>query len=119
MKNRRARVNRKIEHRRWCAEYLLNGFEPLIQPKAFSDLDELEKRQVEAWFPKDKSGESNKKSVKKQKRHIDLVPFEDLTRLLGKERGKKEQNKDHDINQLDWVLTGEPGDATDQQDKSQ
>ena len=103
----------RVEHRRWCAEYLLKGFEPLIQPKKNSELAEDEKLQVAAWFPEDKSVKSNKQSLKKQKRHIDLVPFDDLTRLLGEKLGKKEQNKDRDITLLDWVLTGEPRCAKD------
>lgn len=94
----------RIEHRRWCAEYLLNGFTALTRNLPLAELDESEARKINRWFCK--ACKTAKKSFKNQKLHVDLVPYDDLPKLLGEDRGKKEQNKDAMLTKLDWLLTG-------------
>ena len=50
-------------------------------------------------------GEKQKKKLfQSQRPHVDLVPNHDLPNLLGDPRGREEQNKDHQIALLEWVL---------------
>lgn len=62
----------EMEHRRWCAEKLLLGFTPF--------------RGSLADWKKDGS------NLRKQRKHIDLMPFDDL-----KELDPKEQQKDYNL----------------------
>jgi hypothetical protein len=95
----------EIEHRRWCAEYLLNGFEPLTRNKKNDQLNATEKANIDAWFHAEKS-KNKKKEFKAMRLHVDLHPYRDLTSVLGKDIGEKEQKKDHVIALNDWVLSG-------------
>jgi len=96
----------EIEHRRWCAEYLLKGYKPLTRNLPNEQLSDNENQRISQWF--DKNQPEKKKSFKSQRLHVDLVPYHDLPKLLGKARGEIEQDKDHQIALLDWVLTGNP-----------
>lgn len=93
----------EIEHRRWCAEYLLKGYKPLTQNVPFEQLSDNDKSNIEIWF----TNKAKKQFFKEQRLHVDLVPFHDLPKLLGKERGEKEQDKDYQISLLDWVINVE------------
>lgn len=60
----------EIEHRRWCAEYLLNGFEPLTRNLPLNQLTEAERANINSWFDiKDK-----KQEFKAIRFHVHLVP---------------------------------------------
>ena len=60
----------EIEHRRWSANLLLNGFKPLYdEANSPSEIEELK----EFWFNK-----GGKRIYKAQNLHIDLRPFDDL-----------------------------------------
>lgn len=91
-----------IEHRRWCAEYLLKGYAPLTRNVAQAYLGDEERKRIDEWF----GDRLAKKRYKGMRLHVDLIPYADLPVLLGLERGKKEQDKDHQITLLDWVLSG-------------
>ncbi|CAN5668133.1 NAD-binding protein [soil metagenome] len=60
----------ELEHRRWCAERILSGWRPLPRTQANRDL----------WAER-------KAALKRCKRHIDLVPFDDLD--------EQDRGKDH------------------------
>ena len=96
----------RIEHRRWCAELLMKGFLPLTripqEVSGWTGPNPEEADLCKRWFAKDKE---LKKASKIAKRHIDLVPFDDLISLLGEERGASEQQKDHSqVEALDDLL---------------
>ena len=79
--NYRIQMLARMEHRRWCAEYLLKGFRPL----------NTENNYITDWF----SGK--KKYWKSQKRHLDLMPFDKLQPVIGYVdpiQGAQEPHKD-------------------------
>jgi hypothetical protein len=91
----------EIEHRRWCAEYLLKGYVSLVSVSADGTLAVDEIRKIFDWYG------GKKEAFKGQRLHLCLVPYIDLVTLLGKTRGEEEQNKDHRIVALlEWVLEG-------------
>lgn len=110
----------RVEHRRWCAEKLLKGVEPLTRiPSAVAGQFEPnaeEERAIQQWFLVDKP--ARKAFTTRQKlllKQIDLIPFDDLAVLFsGKEielEGKTlalsehEQNKDRAIiENLDAII---------------
>ena len=100
-----ARELARCEHRRWCAEYLLKGFRPLVripsEHKPFA-LTAEESDKVERWFRPDRAFKTDCKEVK---RHADLLPFDELPLALGPEIGAREQAKDYEqINNLDRLV---------------
>jgi hypothetical protein len=62
----------RLEHYRWVTEKLLLGFRPLLNDD-----------EIQEWS-------KNKKLMKKQMKHIDILPFSKLP--------KNEQEKDNDVN---------------------
>jgi Trk K+ transport system NAD-binding subunit len=96
----------EIEHRRWCAEYLLKGFRPLTRiPSSVGALfspSNDEKELIRAWFDK---GGPGKKAFKRAKRHVDLVPFKDFASLFTPDLVAEESSKDYrQIGELDRLL---------------
>jgi hypothetical protein len=92
----------EIEHRRWCAEYLLKGFVPLASISADGTLTADQKSRIDDWY------NGKKANFKRQRLHACLVPYYGLVTLLGEERGEDEQKKDHRIVVLlEWVLDPE------------
>lgn len=94
----------KIEHRRWCAELLLKGYVPLTKIASNCELTKDESEMIFDWY----NDKKKKNAFRAQRLHVCLLPYTDLVILLGKERGEKEQNKDHQIALLEWTLTGTP-----------
>lgn len=93
---------KEIEHRRWCADHLLKGFTPLVRSKSYQNLDNSDMELIEGWFSRGK-----KNCFKEQSLHVDLIPFEDLPKLLGKQRGEAGQKKDSKlVEHLYWLETG-------------
>ena len=111
----------QMEHRRWCAEYLLRGFRPLVSfPSAregllsqvankigLYQLSDTDKEKIRRWF----SGKKGKDSFRKQKFHLDLMPFHELKPVIdaafpkngtGKSKGDEEMDKDED--QVRFIL---------------
>jgi voltage-gated potassium channel Kch len=92
----------RIEHRRWCAEYLLKGFRPLTRiPSEFPSFaptaEEVEL--IARWFG------GAKRSLKLARRHADLVPFDDFVKLFPPDRAAEEVTKDLDqVKKLDLLL---------------
>lgn len=93
----------EIEHRRWCAEYLLKGYVSLTANLAGSNPTPDEQRKIDDWYIEDGV---RKRAFKAQRLHVCLVPYADLLKLLGNARGKSEQHKDIQIALLEWVLDG-------------
>ena len=77
----------QLEHRRWCAEYLLNGYEPLLTQET---PEAIRKTRKEAWY----SGQA-KRRYKAEKQHLALIPWDEMESLLGDETARKEKDKDH------------------------
>lgn len=75
----------EIEHRRWCADLLLQGFSPFDEKH---DTPEY-KKIAHSWDHE----AGFKASHQIQKRHISLVPYDHLT----------EENKTKDINQIKQI----------------
>jgi voltage-gated potassium channel Kch len=99
----------RIEHRRWCAEYLLKGFRPLTRIPSehwcFSP-SAVEARLLEEWFEDDGQ---KKNAFKRARRHADLIPFDDFKRLFSADRAKREAEKDLvQIRRLDMLLYEDP-----------
>lgn len=89
----------EIEHRRWCAEYLLKGFVPLASISADGELTDEQKIRIDDWY------NGKKKTFKGQRLHVCLVSYCGLVALLGTKLGEEEQKKDHRIVVLlEWVL---------------
>ncbi|AWV97672.1 NAD-binding protein [Arcticibacterium luteifluviistationis] len=61
----------EIEHRRWCAEQLLWGYSPITEDASSKAYLEM----TEKW----NNDKAWKKSQQAELKHIDLVPFEELT----------------------------------------
>jgi hypothetical protein len=93
----------RCEHRRWCAEYLLKGFRPLTRiPSEHPRWEQKpkEKRKIESWFGDKKA----KASYKDTKRHVDLIPYDDIPKLLLDEKRAAEEQK-KDVNQITLLKT--------------
>lgn len=93
----------RIEHRRWCAEYLIKGFRPLTripsEHPGFSRT-EREPRLISEWF---ETNGQKKRAFKRAMRHVDLVPFGDFEKLF--HQARQEEAKDLDqIRALDLLL---------------
>jgi TrkA-N domain len=94
----------QIEHRRWCAEYLLEGFRPLTRipsPDVPFHLTQEEERNVTQWF----ESEQAKDAWKRARRHADLLPFDSFDKVFGPARANAEREKDlGHIRALDLLL---------------
>lgn len=80
------KVLAQMEHRRWCAEYLLNGYEPLLTDDM---TQETRAARREAWLDK------NKPAFKAEKLHLSLVAWDDMAITLGEDRVSSERLKDY------------------------
>jgi hypothetical protein len=93
-----------VEHRRWCAEYLLEGFRPLTRipsSDAPFHLSAAEKSDVAEWFESAQA----KKACKRVKRQADLLPFDAFDKVFGPIAAAKERGKDlRQIRALDFLL---------------
>lgn len=104
-----------IEHRRWCAQQLLEGMRPLLQDDVSHDLDEWSPRDrasAIAWF----SSKAGKDALRSRRYHIDLVPFADLACFDALDRqalrGTQEQANDRRIASLTrYIIAGETPDS--------
>jgi len=93
-----------IEHRRWCAQQLLDGMTPLIVRPAEQWIA-IDQENARAWF----EDGAKKRSWKQRNRHVDLMPFASLAHLDTVEAGlgAKEQSKDLNLARLtDFIVTG-------------
>ncbi|GAB6059858.1 hypothetical protein JCM31598_29750 [Desulfonatronum parangueonense] len=63
----------EAEHRRWCAERLLLGWSPF---RSSPEEPRITDDEIKAWF--DKNNKQLRVAQKKEKKHIDLVPFDCL-----------------------------------------
>ncbi|MBA3351228.1 MAG: NAD-binding protein [Blastocatellia bacterium] len=83
----------EIEHRRWCAEYLLRGFRPLTRIPSSCDKgfipNEEETLQIKEWY----SSQSSKARFKDCKKHVTLIPFYGFNSVL-REEAHNERTKD-------------------------
>lgn len=98
----------RVEHRRWCSEYLLRGFRPLVSipseyldPTDWPGLSRAEKDSVNQWFGWTEAGKPMKQAFKARHLHIDLMPLGDISKVLGEcdnekrlKQLEKELNKD-------------------------
>jgi hypothetical protein len=104
----------RIEHRRWCAEYLLNHFRPLTRiPSEHANFipSQEEQEQIKNWFS-GSDARTFKQRWKSRKRHISLIPFDDFDRLFDPAIAAKEKTKDSDqIKNLDRFLGPKPYDS--------
>ncbi len=66
----------KVEHHRWCAEKLLEGFLPAQDFDPLLDIDHA--KTVSHWNSKDEEFKEYKSYFQEQKLHIDLLPFNAL-----------------------------------------
>ncbi len=66
----------KVEHRRWCAEKLLEGFLPAQDFDPLLDIDHA--KTVSHWNSKLEEFKEYKSYFQEQKLHIDLLPFNAL-----------------------------------------
>lgn len=92
----------RIEHRRWCAEYLLKGFRPLTRILSLESapftLNEKEKKELEEWFA------DQKQAFKRAKLHADLIPFDHFDQVLGKHAAKERAKDFRQTGVLDELL---------------
>lgn len=99
----RSEETARIEHRRWCAEYLLRGFRPLTRiPSHHSNrlyrwlrrrlftLKTDERQQRDQWYNKAKA----KPRFKECKKHATLIPLDDFDLVLGEKNANDEKVKD-------------------------
>lgn len=114
----------RVEHRRWCCEYLLRGFRPLVSfPSEYSDptdwpgLSPAEKDSINQWFGWTEDGKPMKQAFKARHRHIDLMPLDDISKVLGGcsheksiEQAEKELSKDSTL--IDFSLRNEQAKTT-------
>ena len=95
-----------IEHRRWCAEYLLNGFRSLTRIPSENPSFKRTKSEdgnIRDWF----GNEATKNAFKSRRFHVDLVPSKDFERLFDAHRCAEEHAKDLDqIDSLDQLIDG-------------
>ena len=83
----RAEILKRMEHRRWCAEYLLNGYRPLLTDVV--DDDERDAL-INEWY----ADKQRKAAYKAEFQHLTLIPWDEMERVLGKDRADLEKNKD-------------------------
>lgn len=101
----------EVEHRRWCAQQLLDGMRPLLQdavshdPAAWSARD---RASATIWF----GSRADKDALRNRKYHIDLLSFADLACLDALDSqalwGSRQQDNDRRIASLaHYIVTGE------------
>lgn len=103
----------KIEHRRWCAQYLMAGFAPLLSgsddasvppnliytKNSEADAENRYKRSLYDWF-----GEGKLKQIYKDLRmHADLMPYNHIPIIEGEKIGSGTHNKDNLVTNLKWI----------------
>ena len=101
-----------MEHRRWCAEYLLRGFRPLLsldlnQPGWNHKLSPDDEELIRGWFgQKDaKQKQRNKKYWKALYRHVDLMLYEYLDDVITPDlKGDNETESAKDFKQISFIL---------------
>ncbi len=99
------------EHRRWCAQQLLDGMRPLLQrsvPRDPAQWDESDRANALAWF----GSKSAKNAFRDRRYHIDLMSFADLACLdtLDPQQrwGTEEQANDlHIARHTRYIVAGE------------
>lgn len=99
----------QVEHRRWCCDLLMKGFQPLTripsEHPGFQGANKTEIEIIERWF--DDPDQTLKNEMKLAHHHIDLMPWDDLKPMLDQKHANNEKGKDYNqIQQLDQILFG-------------